>query len=210
MSNLPNYCANYLSTTNPAIIARLREITEGDGHDGSAENILGAFVPIPEPLKRVCNGFAIIDGKQVEVWREDADGTRTAIPEETLAAWRGEFGYDNWYDWSVANWGTKWDADGSVGFSPECTVVRFDTAWAPPLEWLARVVALHPQGETLLAYAESGMGFFGTIRYVDGEIREEMESQDMFDQSKEWGDDTDHVDMLTVAARLHWEEFGVC
>lgn len=211
---MPNYCSNYFSTTNPDIIARLKEaVTVGDDNGGTIKDLLGIFVPIPEPIKRVTTGRTTIDGQQVEVWIRNPDGTDTAIPADTLAAWRAAYGHDNWYDWSVAHWSTKWDTDGDAEFHrhPEgdWALVRFSTAWAPPLKWLATVVALHPQGETVLAYAESGNGFFGTTVYRDGELEEDSYSQDMFDPSKEWDDDTDYLDMLTEAAQAHSEEYGV-
>ena len=40
---------------------------------------------------------------------------------------------DDWYAWSVANWGTKWDvSDASIHQNNNDVVYRFSTAWAPP------------------------------------------------------------------------------
>ena len=50
------------------------------------------------------------------------------------AAEKEKFGENNWYDWSIAHWGTKWNScdafiseegDGFVEYG-------FNTAWAPP------------------------------------------------------------------------------
>ena len=41
------------------------------------------------------------------------------------------YGYDTWYDWSCANWGTKWGAY-STFFDEDNNVMEFDTAWACP------------------------------------------------------------------------------
>lgn len=39
----------------------------------------------------------------------------------------------NWYDWSLANWGTKWNAyDCSNGNDGEAAWIQFDTAWNIP------------------------------------------------------------------------------
>lgn len=47
---------------------------------------------------------------------------------------REKYGKDNWYDWSIANWGTKWN---SYGYDPVDTPKEFDgehiefqTAWS--------------------------------------------------------------------------------
>ena len=38
----------------------------------------------------------------------------------------------NWYDWSVRNWGTKWDAY-DVDVEVDIGYIRFDTAWNTPI-----------------------------------------------------------------------------
>lgn len=42
-------------------------------------------------------------------------------------------GYTNWYDWSIAKWGTKWNASETYGYNTSFT---FDTAWNTPIGWL--------------------------------------------------------------------------
>lgn len=46
-----------------------------------------------------------------------------------------ETGYPCWYEWSIANWGTKWNSyDGvEVLVGPGRYVFRFETAWAFPV-----------------------------------------------------------------------------
>lgn len=69
---------------------------------------------------------------------------------------------DNWYDWCVSNWGTKWEAS-LYGVSREddnSIIISFDTAWAPPTgfyEYLAR----HTEFYVNAKYIEEGMGFIG-------------------------------------------------
>lgn len=41
------------------------------------------------------------------------------------------YGVNNWYDWSIANWGTKWDAYSSYHDRNRNTIF-FDTAWSSP------------------------------------------------------------------------------
>ena len=46
-----------------------------------------------------------------------------------------KYGHDNWYDWAVENWGTKWGFYGGIVTSDNS--VYFQTAWAtqnaPPI-----------------------------------------------------------------------------
>lgn len=51
------------------------------------------------------------------------------------------YGYDTWYNWSCANWGTKWGAY-STFFDKDNNVIEFDTAWScphPVLDKLAEI-----------------------------------------------------------------------
>ena len=47
---------------------------------------------------------------------------------------RKHFGSDNWYDWCVNNWGTKWNSYSCelVEQDDDYVVYTFDTAWGPP------------------------------------------------------------------------------
>jgi hypothetical protein len=45
-------------------------------------------------------------------------------------------GYANWYEWSCAEWGTKWNASETYGSGSHFT---FDTAWNCPFEWLLKL-----------------------------------------------------------------------
>jgi hypothetical protein len=41
------------------------------------------------------------------------------------------YGKNNWYDWNIDNWGTKWNAYSSW-LDAENNVIYFDTAWSSP------------------------------------------------------------------------------
>lgn len=78
---------------------------------------------------------------------------------------------NDWYDWCVVNWGTKWDIGADVGTDKEeryglkATRVdnevscSFDSAWAPPI---GLYNALFELGYDVKAtYWEPGMAFCG-------------------------------------------------
>ena len=50
------------------------------------------------------------------------------------ARYKKEHGSDNWYDWRVNNWGTKWNSYSCFLEEEEddYVVYTFNTAWGPP------------------------------------------------------------------------------
>jgi hypothetical protein len=86
---------------------------------------------------------------------------------------------DNWYDWHVSNWGTKWDVGGSeynvdVSSDGRSMTVGFDSAWAPPIAWYENMQELG--FEVNAYYYESGMCFAGKYD-ADGEESYEFSNQ---------------------------------
>ena len=80
---------------------------------------------------------------------------------------------DYWYDWCVANWGTKWDIGSENGemHGLHPTVVdnqatmSFDSAWDPPIGLYGRLQELGFKVDA--SYFEPGIGFAG--RWIDGD-----------------------------------------
>lgn len=79
---------------------------------------------------------------------------------------------ENWYDWCLANWGTKWDVSSSdlLAADDKHINISFDTAWSPPIEWYEKMTKM---GWKISAYYhESGVGYCGT--YTDESGNEEF------------------------------------
>ena len=75
-------------------------------------------------------------------------------------------GYSSWYDFNIANWGTKWDVNSDNVEIPDANTVTagFDSAWAPPTRAYEQ---LTEQGfEVVAFYYEPGMQFVG--KWEDG------------------------------------------
>lgn len=52
-----------------------------------------------------------------------------------------KYGYDTWYDWSCANWGTKWNAyDTCININTN--EIFFNTAWSCPLPILDKLAEI--------------------------------------------------------------------
>ena len=88
---------------------------------------------------------------------------------------------DEWYNWRLKNWGTKWDAC-ECSISEDITIEEnlpkkcktffyyFDTAWTPPVEWMNKVSTLFPKIQFTITYEEAGCDFWGKETYVNGEL----------------------------------------
>ena len=75
------------------------------------------------------------------------------------------YGHDNWYNWSIANWGTKWDAcESNIQHNDiDYFTVSFDTAWSPPIAWIDNIMQDFPDLCFTLEYEEPGMCFGGRL-----------------------------------------------
>lgn len=81
---------------------------------------------------------------------------------------------DNWYDWHVTYWGTKWDLSNCIiNDTGNILNFNFDTAWSPPENWVIYVSPYYPNLSFELKYAEAGMGFSGRTIIQNGTKDEE-------------------------------------
>lgn len=80
---------------------------------------------------------------------------------------------DNWYDWSISNWGTKWNSyDGFI----ESNVITFTTAWSCPLPIFIKLSEMFPNTQFSVEYADEDIGHnVGIIEIINGNIIEEIE-----------------------------------
>jgi len=74
---------------------------------------------------------------------------------------------ENWYNWRVANWGTKWDVsmEGLQLIDNEdgtASIVGYaDSAWSPPIEAFETYASENEDVHLELKYFEPGMAFIG-------------------------------------------------
>ena len=130
-----------------------------------------------------CDNYLRVFGDKEEItrFREKAeavvDGVETALslnnlhplPKELEGTESTE--KNNWYDWQIQNWGTKWDVEAVLEEEGEDYLnYSFDSAWTPPIAWLKKVSADFPTLRFVLKYDEEGMGFFGRAIAQNGEV----------------------------------------
>lgn len=101
-----------------------------------------------------------IDALQAELEKKNDDGHFMAEVFQHLCP-RPADQEDNWYDWNISNWGTKWDASLiDWDRSDDNTITIYcDTAWSPPT---ALYQYLYNNGwEVEAYYHEGGCAFAG-------------------------------------------------
>ena len=82
---------------------------------------------------------------------------------------------DWWYNWNVANWGTKWNCgevwhDRTTEQITEAgrTSYNFDTAWSPASPVIEALAEQFPTLTITHRYCEGGMGYAGEVVYERG------------------------------------------
>ena len=84
-----------------------------------------------------------------------------------------EYGADNWYDWNILNYGTKWSAESlahDFEMLDDLFTTSFDTAWSPPSTFLEKLQKEFPQLDIRCSYTLEGSddcGLFETDRYEE-------------------------------------------
>ena len=147
---MPNWCNNnlVLEHDDPAMIKRAYDALERC-------EFLQEFIPVPKELTETMSGF-------------HGDADKQAALEAQTRANIEKYGYGNWYDFCVGEWGTKWDVgdQGASDIHPEGKMLHtaFDSAWAPPVRAYEKLEELGFRVEA--HYYEGGMAFAGT--YKDG------------------------------------------
>jgi|GEM_PF-1299006 hypothetical protein len=143
---MPNWCNNNITITGPKhkIDAIEQAVREG--------KFFNHLYPMPEPLK--------------DSDKYPADGTeRPELVEE--------HGANDWYDWAVNKWGSKWEADvydGSIvtkqellgkDTGPAILEFGFDSAWSPAIGAYEHYCENNPDVQINAYYYEPGCDFMG-------------------------------------------------
>lgn len=142
---MPNWTSNSLTVSGKAAdIKRFVAKVKSKERRFDFDNI----VPMPKELEGISTGSCTIRGKRCSMWREmGSDGAPEPIGEAELTAIKkAAGGHHSWYDWSCANWGTKWNANNVSG-PTRCgddVAYHFDTAWSAPMPVLVAASKLFP------------------------------------------------------------------
>ena len=109
------------------------------------------------------------------------------------------YGRDNWYDWCIENWGTKWNAydyKPDVDYSEEYAqsgVLKFWTAWDAPHPVVKKLSEIFSDIEFVHEWADEDLGRnCGKCTYWKGNVCEEYcpktEKESMKFACSVWGE----------------------
>ena len=145
---MPNWCDNQVSITGPnSVIDKIEKIVKED--DSHANNgLLNFFKPMPKQLQDTTSPSSASDKPQPMVE-----------------------GFDNWYDWRVENWSTKWEVCEFYGVDRQYLTEQnegesvitfgFSSAWAPPIGAYEQFLVDHEDCSLRAFYYEGGCDFMG-------------------------------------------------
>jgi len=139
---MPNWCENRVEIYGePEEITAIKELVTSNDSDFDFNKIL----PMPKAL-------------------EDTTKGSNHVPSEEL---KEKYGFDNWYDWRIHNWGTKWDAASddiySENESDDYLLYTFETAWAPPEGILHELRSKFPDVSVTWFFDEPGVQIAGYL-----------------------------------------------
>ena len=128
-----------------------------------------------------------------DVKREDWELGRQAFRNEAM------YGAPSWYDWSIKNWGTKWNSYGydnlnrsDIAENPEFS---FYTAWSAPHPTIEKLAERYPEVSFEHEWADEDIGMnCGRKTYEHGECTDnyypEAKEAEIFANNL-WGYETD-------------------
>lgn len=138
------------------------------------------ILPMPELLSHIGSGRVDIDGQSYDEWYFDPDPDNEYLTINRVLTgpeYRELQKYPerNWYDWSCANWGTKWNAydqsitEETTGKVASGVTLQFDTAWASPEPIITTLAKMFPTLSFKLTYADEDLGYnVGEVVYSMG------------------------------------------
>ena len=142
---MPNWCDNQITITGPnSVIDKIEKIVKDEKEDNG---LLNFMKPMPAQLKDTTSPSSSADKPQPMVE-----------------------GFDNWYDWRVENWSTKWEVCEFYGVDrqhlndslDESTIsFGFSSAWSPPIGAYEQFLADNENCSLKAYYYEGGCDFMG-------------------------------------------------
>jgi len=184
---MPNWCNNTITIQGPT------DTVKPLWDEAKKTGLLNAMKPMPKAL-------------------EDTTSPCPPDKEQPLVD-----GYDNWYDWRVANWGCKWDVDADNleytdnGDGTAVISGWFDSPWGPPIEAYNTFLDDMDNCSLEAFYEEGGMDFAGhydngSDNFLDGISDYAREVVKGHDSGSDLYDFLDGELELTEARRDYIEE----
>lgn len=145
---MPNYITNILAIES-LDDNRVKEILESICYDGKIGTIdFEKIIPIPDNIYR-----GNLGAEELE-----------------------KYGENNWYNYCVREWSTKWNSFGYDyldDYEEGSNTIRFDTAWSAPQKVIMKLSSMFPDVEIKHKWADEDFGFnCGYCKLQNGNVIE--------------------------------------
>ena len=168
-----NWCNNTLIISHPNR-AMMKRVIKAYNQN----RLLDEFIPIPLELKE--GAMNINELRKIRNWeyKKELDAIREQLNTKY-------FGFKDWYDYCVSEWGTKWDVGHGDGYTTKLLKdidkntlhLGFDSAWSPPIRAYEKMIEM---GFSIRAYYyEGGCAYCGV--WEDG-----VDEEYSIDGKSEW------------------------
>lgn len=196
---MPNYVRNEVvfQGKEEEILDMLKAIQNDEIGIGSID--FNKLIPMPESLNIECGSrtdrgvkmvkdflMKISAGEFLSIQNDETLEAKLAeqtknVPDESRECWdlgvkaalnQMRYGAETWYEWSIENWGTKWNScnngEGTGYF--ESDTLYFDTAWNAPHPVLEKLAETFPHLSFEHRWADEDIGNnCGKCQYENGE-----------------------------------------
>ena len=166
---MPNWCFNQVTFTGTSgdienLVAQLESET--------SHFDFNKVIPMPQELTGITSPVKTFKTKaEVDEYnnRELPGGFEVgkAITNAKHKALLKKYGHAEWYNWSIAKWGCKWNNGDEVGISDNSknghASYDFDTPWGPPEGIYEALREQFPEVAISWFYNEPGMEFSGYL-----------------------------------------------
>jgi len=179
---MPNHITNRLTIIGTEEqVAQVRAEIKGEDEDQFID--FNTFVSTPKELQGTVSPMSILTQEEYDIQEQKIAtdnltenernfGFSRGLTRELSNDYEAKFGADNWYDWQIRNWGTKWNAYDQI--ETDVDELEFNTAWSTPLNAMVHLSKKYPQVEFKVRYADEDFGYnVGEYSLINGEIENE-------------------------------------
>jgi len=153
---MPNWCFNTINVSGPR--HEVKKFLKAVSSNQENRHLdFNGVVPMPEEIR---------------------DTNSPNLNEELSKILIKKYGSEDWYSWTLKNWGTKWNPECLDGwdetFSEENKTlditINCQTAWSPPTEFLINASKIYPALVFSNDFYEEGNCFVGQYEIKYGEF----------------------------------------
>jgi len=155
---MPNWVTNILTiNADEKMVEQILSEVKSETNEFDFNLIL----PMPDELEGGSSPTYIVSQEEYE--NDSSKGMTKAMSDELIK----KYGFDNWYNWRIHNWDTKWNSDEVYINYNEIT---FDTAWSNPKALLVALSEKYPTIKFQIKFADEDFGFnVGEYTLLNGE-----------------------------------------